>query len=235
MFKYMKLEIKRNNLKPYITAVVIMFFVIIGMLYLFAAIPKMDPTESDLDMFKSYDSITTLTCLLDMVCFAILSSVMYAKFVVEDYAGKRALLLFSYPVSRKKIFISKVNVVFLFTFLSMAINGILCFGIFYLTESFLSICDDTVTIQVIIKSMVLIIIYSVMAGALGSTSLWFGLWKKSIPATIVSGTLIATIVCQFLAIGMNNVIVVIGFTIISIIVAVLLLMESSQKINTLEV
>ena len=92
---YVKLEIKRNNLKPYITAVVIMFFVIIGMLYLFAAIPKMDPTESDLDMFKSYDSITTLTCLLDMVCFAILSSVMYAKFVVEDYAGKRALLLFS--------------------------------------------------------------------------------------------------------------------------------------------
>lgn len=235
MIKYMKLEVKRNNIKPYISAVIIISISIIGMLFIFAAIPKLDPTEQDIDMFKSYDSISALTCLLDMVCFSILSSVMYAKFVVEDYISKRTILLFSYPVSRKKIFSAKVNVVFLFTVLSMAISGISCFAVFYLSESFFSLCEDTLTIQTIIRTILLIYIYSIMAGALGIISLWFGLWKKSISATIVANTLIATTICQFLAINMNNIAAVIGFTIVIIIVALLLHINSAQKISTMEV
>ena len=76
--KLINLEIRRNPLKTYITATLVITLVMIGFLYMFAAIPLLDDTEQDIGMFMNYDNIVTLTCILSMASFLILSSVMYA-------------------------------------------------------------------------------------------------------------------------------------------------------------
>ena len=84
MNKLISLELKRNSLRSYHTGVFISGALMLGMLYLLAAIPKLDPSETDLEMFLSYRSLIGLTNIMLMVIFTILSAVMSAKFIVEE-------------------------------------------------------------------------------------------------------------------------------------------------------
>lgn len=125
MNKLIKFELKRNSLKTYHIAVVIITVVILSFLYLLAAIPQIDAADSDTEMFMSYDFIIGLGNIISMAIFSIMSSVMASKFIVDEYTGKKAILLFSYPVDRKKILDAKIIMVFSYTAISMLVcNGI---------------------------------------------------------------------------------------------------------------
>lgn len=96
------LEFERNSLRPYQTAVVVSTFFILGFIYLMAAIPKIDPGDSDAELFGSYNFVIGLTLVVMMGIFSVISATMSSKFIVDEYRGKKAILLFSYPISRKK-------------------------------------------------------------------------------------------------------------------------------------
>ena len=66
MNQFMKLEMKRNSMKKYYVATLIITFVMIGFMYLLAAIPMFDPMEQDLEMFQSYQSLSALVCMLNI-------------------------------------------------------------------------------------------------------------------------------------------------------------------------
>ena len=106
------LELKRNRLRPYHIATLICGVTMLGFQYLMAAIPYMDPTEPDAELFSQYPFLMGITCLVCMAIFLILSAVMASRFVVEEYSGKRAILLLSYPISRKKVLCAKLMLVF---------------------------------------------------------------------------------------------------------------------------
>lgn len=107
MNKLIKFELKRNRLKTYHIAVVIITVVILSFLYLLATIPQIDAADSDTEMFMSYDFIIGLGNIISMAVFSIMSSVMASKFIVDEYTGKKAILLFCYPVDRKKYWTPK--------------------------------------------------------------------------------------------------------------------------------
>ena len=71
------LELKRNRLRSYHIAVLICGVTMIGFRYLMAAIPYMDPTEPDAELFSQYPFLMGITCLVCMAIFSILSAVMY--------------------------------------------------------------------------------------------------------------------------------------------------------------
>ena len=48
------LELERNSLRPYQIAVEVGTVFILGFIYLMAAIPKIDPGDSDAELFSSY-------------------------------------------------------------------------------------------------------------------------------------------------------------------------------------
>lgn len=102
MNKLLSLEIKRNCLRPYHIAVLICGLTLLAFHYFMAAIPLIDPTETDIELFSSYDFLFNLNHLVSMAAFGILGAVMGTRFVIEDYSGAKALLLFSYPIKRKK-------------------------------------------------------------------------------------------------------------------------------------
>lgn len=93
------LELKRNNLRPYQIAAVISNFFILGFIYLMAAIPKIDPGDSDVELFSSYKFVIGLSFVVMMGIFSIISATMASRFIVDEYSGKKAILLLSYPIS----------------------------------------------------------------------------------------------------------------------------------------
>ena len=72
MLNLIKLEIKRNRLKGYITAVLLITFAVLGLVYLFAAIPHLDASDTDVQIFITYNGIATLSLVFANACFSIL-------------------------------------------------------------------------------------------------------------------------------------------------------------------
>lgn len=203
MNKLISLEWKRNSMRSYHTGVFISGALMLGLLYLLAAIPKLDPSETDLEMFMSYRSLAGLTNIMLMVIFTILSAVMSAKFVIEEYTGKRAILLFSYPVSRQKVLSAKMCMIFLYTVTAMCLCGMAIFGIFFGTESVFQICSDTLSLATILYCSFSLVCDSLLAGVWGMIALWIGFGKQSVTVTIVAAVIISVVMCQIMAMTLN--------------------------------
>ena len=171
----------------------------VGFQYLMAAIPYMDPTEPDAELFSQYPFLMGITCLVCMAMFSILSAVMASRFVVEEYSGKRAILLLSYPISREKVLCAKLVLVFAYTVGAMLLCGAVIQAVFFLTESLFPLCSDKLTINVFLQSLGFLLSCSILAGLLGVVSLWFGFRKKSVSMTIVASVVLVTIVCQIIS------------------------------------
>lgn len=199
MHKLIALELKRNRLRPYHIAILICGVTMLGFQYLMAAIPYMDPTEPDAELFSQYPFLMGITCLVCMAIYSILSAVMASRFVVEDYSGKRAILLLSYPISRKKVLSAKLMLVLLYTVGAMLLCGAVIQTVFFLTELLFPICSDHLTIKVVLQSLGFLFCCSVLAGLMGVIALWFGFRKKSVSVTIVASVILTTLVCQVIS------------------------------------
>lgn len=111
MFRLMELELRRNKLRPYVIVSIVTSVTMTAFLFLLAYAPHID-SDPDLQIFIGYRNLTLLFSAVNMAIFATLSATMYSRFVVEEYKGKRAILLLSYPVERDKIMLAKLAVVF---------------------------------------------------------------------------------------------------------------------------
>lgn len=199
MNRLFSLELERNSLRPYQVASVVSAFFILGFIYLIAAIPRIDPGDSDAELFCSYDFVIGLTLVVMMGIFSVISATMSSKFIVDEYRGKGVILLFSYPISRKKIMQTKVLLVFLFTGGSMLISGAIVLAVFMITESFVPISKDIVSLGLVLTSIIYLVCYALMAAFCGVVSGWIGFRKQSIIVTIVAACIIMVIMCQIAA------------------------------------
>lgn len=213
------LELERNSIRPYKTAVAVSTFFILGFIYLMAAIPKIDPGDSDTELFSSYNFVIGLTLVVMMGIFSVISATMSSKFIVDEYRGKKAILLFSYPISRKKIMETKILLVFLFTVGSMLISGAIVLAVFMITESFIPISNDIVSLGLILTSSIYLVCYALIAAFCGIISSWIGFRKQSVIATIVASCIIMVTICQIAAMtffsGVAMILLLIGTGIIT--------------------
>lgn len=193
MNKLIKFELKRNSLKTYHIAVVIITVVILSFLYLLAAIPQIDTADTDTEMFMSYGFIIGLGNIISMAIFSIMSSVMASKFIVDEYTGKKAILLFSYPVDRKKILDAKIIMVFSYTAISMLVCNGIAITVFLSTESLFPLCQDSIDITLLWDCIFSVLCYSLMSALMSLVATWFGFMKKSIIVTITSAYVIVSI------------------------------------------
>ncbi|GAB6086617.1 ABC transporter permease [Alkaliphilus crotonatoxidans] len=239
MLKLMLLEWKRNRLQTYLMASGIITLVLLGFIYLFAIMPNMTMLENepDLKILTSYDTIVAFVSSLAMVCFAVLSAVMYGRMVITEYTGNRVYLLFSYPIGRKKLFFAKCIVVFLFTTVVALVSSLLVFGIFSGTESIFSIVEDMLTKQIIIKMLNMTVITALTSGGLGLIAMGIGFAKKSLPATILSAVILSAILGNILSniLMEGSVTVSLGAMVLAIVAGGLAVILSTNNVNRMEV
>ena len=137
-----------------------------------------------------------------MAVFTILGSVMASRFILEEYNGKRAILLFSYPVSRRRILAAKLCLVTGYTVCAVLLCGGAVYGIFFLTEALAPICSDRLTLEVVLRSFGFLTVCAILAGFLGLLALWIGFRKRSTPAAIVAAVILASVVCQVVSVAL---------------------------------
>ncbi len=190
MMKLIKLELRKNNLKPYLLGVLGIFHAIIAMGLLFCAIPILEPNDPDSQMFSDPNMIMTMVSIISMSAFAILASIMHSKFIVEEYTGRKNVLLFTYPQKRSSILFAKFALIFVFVFVMMfAVNMTACIvvGLFGNAVGFISQPFTNITLMLRYS-----LIFSLVANFIGLISLRIGFYKKSIIVPIVVATILTS-------------------------------------------
>ncbi len=196
MLKLMKLELAKNKLSTYLWACLGIFIFGFGFCFLTAYIPQLEqldgamPSSVDITMFGNWGNFISLISILFVAAFSVLSAVMHTKFTVEEYTGKRAVLLFSYPQSRSKILFAKCSLVFLFTVIGVMVCNLLAIGMFAAISNTFGIMPKLFTASSMPELLTTTGISALLAASVGLVSVRVGFWRKSMVATVVTSFLL---------------------------------------------
>ncbi len=230
MIKLIKLELRKNNLKPYLFGILGIFFAITSMGILFSAIPTLDPSSQE---FSNPSMIITLVSIISMSAFAILASIMHSKFVVEEYTGKKNVLLFTYPQKRSSILFAKVVFIFIFIFVMMfTLNMLALLSIGILSNAAGLLSQPFRDIGLMLKYS---LIFPLVANFIGLIALRIGFYKKSIIVPIVVSTILtAPFGNAVMLLGTNSFIAFLIVGTILLLISIFLFIGLLKKVNRME-
>lgn len=187
MIKLIKLEWKKyNNGKGLITAALIMTAVCA--LFIVGTAKELQaaaPIE-----FYGKSMIEAAVDIFTHISYIIFTGVMIAIFLVGAYEKRTINLMFSYPIKRRKIILSKVLAVWIFDYIALVISKALIYAVLLMAKSFthLSAADipmgtPTFWLNLFLSSAAMV--------SIAFIALPIGLKFKSSKAAIVAAVVIA--------------------------------------------
>jgi ABC-type transport system involved in multi-copper enzyme maturation permease subunit len=180
--------------------------------------------------FGTYLDVVLIVSVLSMASFCILSAVMFSRFVIDEYNGKRAILLFSYPVNRKRVLMAKLVFVCVFIFVGFLVSNTVVFALFNLTEYFAPIVKEGVLSDAIRQAVLLILVEAVLAVSISIIALFLGFLRKSVPVAIVTAVVLCSPVSNF-----GSPALMAAAMAVAVIIAGVLTVILSSRVNTMEV
>ncbi|MGG0649325.1 ABC transporter permease [Bacillus mycoides] len=189
MLRLMKLELKKFKLGWYVKRAVIANIVILALLIFVSIVAQIegDPKIRDPQI------ILSMASALVRATFIIFGGVLIAKLIIDEYKSKTILLMFSYPINRKKMMASKLAITATLTFITVILSNILVVGIFFGIDSYFSILPNSFTVDQLIQEGIKLIPLAIATAGISLIPLYFGMRKRSVPATIVSSIIVVLI------------------------------------------
>lgn len=188
MLKLMKLEWSKHQLSRYFIPLLISCICIYGFVLLMALDSKQN------DEVMSFDDFMTIAYLLSNIVFIVFGGVLLSRLIISEFRTKTMQAMFTYPVSRKKIMLAKLSIVFFYTAASLFICIWLMQGLSFFLQSSLSLFDGSLTGGDLVASVPKTITNAGTMGAIALISLFLGMRKKSTATTITSATIIAFLI-----------------------------------------
>ena len=118
MLKLIQLEWKKHTVFKYIRNAVIITAVLLGLLFLIAS----DPGTGKIVAQTGKSEIHSLTDMFMNMAYLVFTGAMLSTFVIGEYENKLIQLMFSYPIKRQKIILSKVLAVCIFSFTALILS-----------------------------------------------------------------------------------------------------------------
>lgn len=190
MLKLIKLEFKKIGLGRLLKSDLIAALVSLGVFMFICFVTR---SEGEFP-FKNFNDIVMGTDSMVRPIYMIFAAVLINRLIIEEYKNKTISVMFMYPISRKKIFISKLIIIFLFTFFSVIIVDILITSVFYLVNSLTVFVPVSLQADNIVKGTVQILVNAITCAGLSLIPMYFGMRKKSLTSTIVSSIIMVSIV-----------------------------------------
>ena len=189
MLRLMKLELKKFKLGWYVKGAIIANIVILALLIFVSFVAQIegDPEIRDPQM------ILLMASALVRATFIIFGGVLIAKLIIDEYKNKTILLMFSYPINRKKMMASKLAITATLTFITVILSNILVVGIFFGIDSYFSILPNSFTVDQLMQEGIKLIPLAIATAGISLIPLYFGMRKRSVPTTIVSSIIVVLI------------------------------------------
>lgn len=183
MLKLIRLEMHRLSWKSILRTIILINIIIFCLLIIM---------QSDGSGFTSYEEIFFVLALLLGIAYIVYASVLYARIFVQEFRDRTITILFTYPVSRVKILLAKVIFVIGFIFCLIVCSHFILSIFFYMLNKLVSfsITLEPLTTAAILKILGQLIVFSLLCTGLSLFSLFFGMIRTSVPATILSSVLV---------------------------------------------
>lgn len=193
MYKLIKLEIRRIDFSKYLIGALAINLILL--LWLVTSEGGRLP-EGYTNFEQAFSDIGTYS----RVIFLIFSGVILSRLIIDEYKNKTISILFSYPIPRKKILISKLILLSFLTFSMILISNIFIAVMFLIANHIFNIVPDILTTEIIYTEFIRCIIFTFAATGISLIPFFFGMLKKSVPSTIVA----SFIVSQLYMLTMNR-------------------------------
>ncbi|PFK34186.1 hypothetical protein COI93_17550 [Bacillus cereus] len=192
MFHLMKLEMKKCKLGWYVKGAIIANVVMIVLLIFVSFVAQIEG-ETEI---RNVEAILLMASTMVRGTFIIFAGVLISKLIIEEYKNKTILLMFSYPINRKKLIASKLLITAMLTFITIIVSNILLVGVYFTINSYFSMIPNSITTNQLIQEGIKLVPFAIAAAGTSLIPLYFGMRKYSVPTTIVSSILVVTIACQ---------------------------------------
>ncbi|KJB89545.1 hypothetical protein AZ66_01115 [Paenibacillus sp. E194] len=186
------LELRKHHIGGYIRNAIIANIVAIAILFLMLYSPNMMEEV----VFADYTSLFVGVDSFVRMIFIVFAAVLISRFIIDEYKSKTINILFMYPISRKKILLSKLAIIAIFTFSNIVVSEIVLNAILLTANTIVPIIQEPLTLSIIGGGALKLIMNAMAASIMSLIPLYFGMKKYSTPTTIMSSLLIVSIVCS---------------------------------------
>ncbi|HDR6301057.1 ABC transporter permease [Bacillus cereus] len=189
MLRLMKLEMKKFKLGWYVKGAVIANIAILALMIFTSIVAQV---EGDPEIRDPQMMLLTASTLV-RATFIIFGSVLIARLIISEYKNKTILLMFSYPINRRKMMSSKLAITATLTFLTVILSNILVVGVFFGIDSYFSILPNPFTVDQLTQEGIKLVPLAIATAGMSLIPLYFGMRKRSVPTTIVSSLIVVSI------------------------------------------
>ncbi|PDZ67630.1 hypothetical protein CON30_13125 [Bacillus cereus] len=189
MLRLMKLEMKKFKLGWYVRGAIIANIAILALL-IFTSIVSQIEGEPEM---RDPQMVLLMASTLVRATFIIFGSVLIARLIIGEYKNKTILLMFSYPINRKKMMVSKLAITATVTFITVILSNILVVGVFFGIDSYFSILPNSFTVDQLTREGINLVPLAIATAGISLIPLYFGMRKRSVPTTIVSALIVVSI------------------------------------------
>lgn len=198
MVESIKIELEKFNFNKYIkSAIVVDIIVLIFLLCVFFIFTS-DPIKGlKVDSLTRYSTFFTMIDNIVRAIFMILSSVLISNIIIRELKNKKMNAVFSNPIDLRKTIISKIIIVFMFTFLAIILSNIFLEISFYFLNKIFNLVPDKLNLNFITINTLAILMYSITSSIMNLISMYFGIITKSIFVTTVVSIVLVCIVCSY--------------------------------------
>ncbi|MBA4538140.1 ABC transporter permease [Bacillus aquiflavi] len=197
MLKLIKLELKKAKLGWYvkgaITANLFIIFLVCSIGFLEELKGNLPIPEGNFTILN-YDEAFIIIGALVRATFIIFAAVLISKLVIEEYRNKTISILFTYPISRKKLIGTKMLIVGLLTFMTIVISHLVVLGSFIWLNSYFRFIPEIVSENTFIEQLLSIIIFAFACAGTSLVTLYFGMRNYSVSATITSSIIVVALI-----------------------------------------
>lgn len=193
MLHLMKLEMKKFKIGWYVKGALIANIIITA---LFVFMNYIQEVEKDVIMTNAGDAFLLIGTMV-RATFIVFAAVLLAQIVIEEYKSKTILLMFSYPIKRKKIIASKLFIIAILTFITIWLSNTIVTGAVFVLHGYFSFISYSITFTEWMQQAIDMIPFAVAAAGISLIPLYFGMRKHSVPITIVSSLFVVSFACSY--------------------------------------
>lgn len=193
MLHLMKLEMKKFKFGWYLKGAVLANIIITA---IFISMNYVQEVEKDIIMTNAEEAFLLIGTMV-RATFIVFAAVLIAQLVIEEYKSKTIMLMFSYPVKRKKVIASKLAIIAILTFITIWLSNIVVTGAVFVLQGYFPFISYSITFTDWMQQAITMIPFAVAAAGTSLIPLYFGMRKYSVPVTIVSSLLVVSFACSY--------------------------------------
>lgn len=188
MFQLIKMDLKKYKLKACIYGVIVLLLGLIGFTTIAMFASRQDAPVNGYTVVLKMVNIAVIDSIL------VFSSVLIAKIIIEEYSKKTILVMFSYPINRKKLIASKLLIIAIFGIICNLIGNLCCVTFIVGVDYFVDIVAGVFETNHINQIFEQLIIGMMVNGIFILIPFIIGMYKKSVSAAVVSSAFVIILI-----------------------------------------